>query len=301
MVHDEQNKKNRHPKCHFVHHWNPFLIIGPFHIEVSFYQPFRTIMHDFYTENEMNWILEFSSLSLRRSREDQIYKVTAQSKTSPLVHNKTALTEAVAFWLNDIEYPEKEIYTLISKEGQPREYTVSPAVKDPYKYIVIHKLLYTISKRIEFATHLNVTARHAATMYRTTNYGLSGIFLPHLDSWGYEKGAQFPEYHKQLITNGDYMATFQGYYKDTSGGGGTGFMNENYEGTVEPKKGSAAFWINMLSCHEKEKRSQHAGCPVLKGSKWIISRWMYSWDQWKSWPCYLEPHTTILPFAGMSD
>ena len=144
MVYDEQNKNNRHPKCHLVHHWNPFLIIGPFHIEVSLYQPFRTIMHDFYTENEMNCILDFSSLRLRKSREDQIYKVTPQSETSPLVHNKTAVTEAVAFWLNDIEYPEKEIYTLISKEGQPREYTVSPAVKDPYKYIVSHKLLYTI-------------------------------------------------------------------------------------------------------------------------------------------------------------
>ena len=298
-IDNEHSRSYRHPKCHLVHHWNPFLIIGPFHIEVKFYEPFRTIIHEFFTEKEMDWIMGYSGPRLTKSREQKISQAALQIKKSKLGY-KSGVTEGCQFWFNDIEYPDKEKYTQISNEGQPLEYEVSPAVKDPYKYIVNHKMLYTISKRIELVTHFNVTARHAATPYRTTNYGLSGIFSPHLDTWGYEKGAQITEDRKELIRTGDYMATFQGYYKDTPGGGATGFMNKNYEGTVGPKKGSAAFWINMFSCHEKEQRSIHAGCPVLKGSKWIISRWMFSWDQWKSWPCYLEPMTTILPFSGMS-
>lgn len=27
--------------------------------------------------------------------------------------------------------------------------------------------------------------------------------------------------------------------------------------------------------------SEHVGCPVLKGSKWILNKWIYSFDQFK--------------------
>ena len=37
-----------------------------------------------------------------------------------------------------------------------------------------------------------------------------------------------------------------------------------------------------------------SGCPVLKGSKWILNKWMYSFDNFKKFPCsitgsYVEP------------
>ena len=102
------------------------------------------------------------------------------------------------------------------------------------------------------------------------------------------------------MRTGDYIATFMGWFADTEAGGETAFMNHKYEGTIRPTKGSAAFWINLANCHQKDERAQHAGCPVLKGSKWILNKWIYSWEQWKSWPCYLEQYKTIYPFEGMS-
>ena len=91
-----------------------------------------------------------------------------------------------------------------------------------------------------------------------------------------------------------------GWFEDTKAGGGTAFNQNNFEGTVEPTKGSAAFWINLSSCHIKDERASHGGCPVLKGSKWILNKWIYSWDQWKNWPCELVPLVSIGPFDGMS-
>lgn len=53
---------------------------------------------------------------------------------------------------------------------------------------------------------------------------------------------------------------------DVSQGGATVFGNLNL--TVTPKKGSAIFWDNLHLSGEIDKRTLHAACPVLCGSKW---------------------------------
>ena len=154
-----------------------------------------------------------------------------------------------------------------------------------------------MSRKIELVTNFNITTRHGASAYQTTNYGLSGMVSTHIDPWGYEHGIDLVEERRQLSRTGDYIATFMGWLEDTQAGGGTAFVTKGYEGTVEPSKGAAAFWINLSSCHMRDPRSGHGGCPVLKGSKWIVNKWIYSWDQWKKWPCYLHPDKTIRPFG----
>ena len=51
---------NANPKCHFVHHFMPFLKIGPFRLEVKLYIPFRTVIHDFFSKKEMDWMMDYS-------------------------------------------------------------------------------------------------------------------------------------------------------------------------------------------------------------------------------------------------
>merc|ERR1712141_574877 len=41
------------PKCRLIHHFSPYLKLGPFHLEIYFYEPFRGIFHDFLSEKEM--------------------------------------------------------------------------------------------------------------------------------------------------------------------------------------------------------------------------------------------------------
>ena len=51
-----------------------------------------------------------------------------------------------------------------------------------------------------------------------------------------------------------------------------------------------------------EYKSSHGGCPILLGSKWIFNKWIYYFDQWKNYPCVLNPDNPIsnyhLPFKG---
>ena len=298
------NTLNGSPKCHFVHHFSPTLKLGPFHLEVKLYYPFRTIIHDFFTDKEMNWMLQYSKPRLTKSREGTVPSSTTSKTASELRYNhneKTGYTvsKAVTTWIQEIKYNEKQEYNIVSSEGEPIV-VEHPPLKDPYSYTIQHEILYDVSKRIELVANFNVTSRHGASHYQSTNYGLSGMVVTHEDPLGYEAGVKLVKDRVDLTRTGDYIATFMGWFEHTPAGGNTAFISKEFEGTVEPTKGSAAFWMNLSSCHLKYRRSTHGGCPVLKGSKWILNKWIYSWDQWKNLPCYLEPYETIRPFEGMS-
>ena len=55
-----------------------------------------------------------------------------------------------------------------------------------------------------------------------------------------------------------------------------------------PEKGAASFWYDLTSEGYRDASSQHGGCPVLKGSKWILNKWMYSFDNFAKFPCYVK-------------
>ena len=293
------NNTRQQAKCHFVHHFTKYLNIGPFKMEVQLYEPFRSIIIDIIYEKEIDWIMDFSKPKLlagriMQSREKTILETTNElSKTMP-----KGLQPAVVRF-NDIIFNEREVYKQISPTGEPLDYDISP-LKDPYGYQIVHPTMAIISKRIELVTNFNVTSRNGASWYQSTNYGLSGMAAMHIDPWGYEQGVPIRKEQKSLVHTGDYIATFMGWIKDTASGGGTSFMDKHFEGRVMPRKGSAAFWINLLSCHSKDYRTWHAGCPVLKGSKWVLNKWIYSFDQWIRWPCLLERGKTIPYFVGIS-
>ena len=146
---------------------------------------------------------------------------------------------------------------------------------------------------------MNVTSRYGASKYQITNYGLAGLVETHLDPWGYETGVDLVFNRRELVTSGDYIATFMGWLKNVPAGGGTGFDFLDYQGLIQPRKGSAAFWIDLTASHERDYRAIHGGCPVIKGSKWILNKWINSFDQWKHWPCEINELDETLPFAGI--
>ena len=55
-----------------------------------------------------------------------------------------------------------------------------------------------------------------------------------------------------------------------------------------PEKGAAAFWYDLTSEGYRDRSTAHGGCPVLKGSKWILNKWMYSFDNFAKFPCNLK-------------
>ena len=55
-------------KCYFVHHLNPFLKLGPFHVEVKVHSPFITLIHDFFLNIEMDWLVTYSKPRLSKKK-----------------------------------------------------------------------------------------------------------------------------------------------------------------------------------------------------------------------------------------
>ena len=275
-------------KCHFLHHDDPFLNLGPFKMEILLKNPFRMIFHDFLSESEIKYMIDYSTPRLSRARVEDV-KNQGEAKKRFSAGNKVRIvSKTVQCWIIDKFW--KEPYTINMETKQ------IGTMKDPDSYQVNHLVMFKLAKKIEIATRLNVSARFASTEFQVTNYGLSGLCESHIDPHGYIEGREVPEERKNLYASGDMIATFMSWLGDVDAGGYTAFDSIGYEQAVQPTKGSAVFWIDLDRKGHKERRSAHSGCPVLKGSKWILNKWIYYFDQFKMWPCGRDPKEEYPPF-----
>ena len=116
----------------------------------------------------------------------------------------------------------------------------------------------------------------------------------HNGAWGYAAdGVKLVEDRLYLVTNGDFMATFMVWLSDTDQGVSTAYVNADGLEQVDPKRGSAAFWFNLFSFQKKDVNAEQVGCPVLKGQKWILNKWINSFNQWKHGPCRLDEYLAL--------
>ena len=148
--------------------------------------------------------------------------------------------------------------------------------------------MYKIARRMELVSQMDITTRHSSTNFQTTNYGLGGTCDLHVDPYGYIEGVEIGESHQSLIDSGDMLATFMGWLEDTDAGGGTAFLAPYKEFLVTPRKGAVAFWHDLDRKGYRLNEAYHGGCPVLKGSKWILNKWIYYFNQFQKFPCGLN-------------
>ena len=134
---------------------------------------------------------------------------------------------------------------------------------------------------------------------QVTNYGLGGLCETHFDPHGYIEGVELPPHplFQRLKKQGDMAATVMGWLEDVEAGGDTAFapgpgMNNV---VVKPEKGSAAFWYDLDRKGYRDRRLLHGGCPILKGSKWILNKWIHFFDQFRYLPCAIKPDMEFFP------
>ena len=166
----------------------------------------------------------------------------------------------------------------------------------------LSNLADAMSKRIEHSTHLNLASPNSASHFRVSWYGLGALVESHSDVYGVEEEKK--ELHsnfKKYYDTGDNLATILIWLNDVQHGGGTFFISPSKRQLIKPLKGSMLLWVNIEASGRKSDFQEHGGCPVIKGSKFILGRWIYQYNQWKNIPCSIRKNAeialTILPIG----
>lgn len=100
------------------------------------------------------------------------------------------------------------------------------------------------------------------------HYNGGGEYRPHFDYFPPDD----PGSAAQMKVGGQRVATLIMYLNDVEGGGATVFPKLGLE--VCPTKGSAVYFEYTNSKNQIDPMTLHAGAPVNRGEKWIVTKWM---------------------------
>ena len=251
-------KTSSEGSCKYLHHDNNFLKLGPFKLEILRRLPYLSMFHEFIDNQEIEWLIRETKPKLSASRTDMQYQSGKLDGTVKIVE-KTVQT-----WLQEFNI-----------KGSDTSYEqLRPT---PSQVSIRHPILYRISRKIQLATKLEMRFPTSSSMTQVTNYGLAGLCELHNDPSGFNEGYVLGAGDKRVEGYGDILGTFMAWLNQVDGGGGTAFPD--HELLVNPGLiGSAAFWYSLDKKGFRHLEAEHGGCPVTKGSKWILNRWMYYFD-----------------------
>nr|CAH0108398.1 unnamed protein product [Daphnia galeata] len=158
--------------------------------------------------------------------------------------------------LKKLAQPRFQRATVQKKETGEREFSKYRIAKSSWLKKDDHEYVSNIRRRVGAITGLNMATSEDL---QVCNYGIGGHYEPHYD-------------YARL--------------SDVEAGGATVFPKLNL--SLWPQKGSAVFWYNLYPNGEGNEMTQHAGCPVLTGSKWVSNYWIHERAQEFRRPCGLK-------------
>ncbi|MEX0961629.1 MAG: 2OG-Fe(II) oxygenase [Simkaniaceae bacterium] len=126
-------------------------------------------------------------------------------------------------------------------------------------------IVVDIENRIAELTH---TPKENGESFQILHYQPGGEYKPHYDTFDPETVGGKNCFDR----GGQRVATVILYLNSTEVGGETIFPNVDI--AVTPKKGDAVLFYNLSEEGQIDKNSLHGGAPVLKGEKWIATKWI---------------------------
>ena len=142
-------------------------------------------------------------------------------------------------------------------DARSSEGTFFPLNADP--------LIETIDARVSAIMNLPVENGEGLQIL---HYHTGGQYTPHYDYFA----PSDPGSATHVANGGQRVASLVMYLNDVEDGGATVFPDLQL--TVGPKKGSAVYFEYCNSRNQLDPLSLHGGLPVLKGEKWIATKWM---------------------------
>tara|TARA_Y100001958_G_C21216227_1_gene541638 strand:- start:1028 stop:1642 length:615 start_codon:yes stop_codon:yes gene_type:complete len=110
--------------------------------------------------------------------------------------------------------------------------------------------------------------------FQVIHYNENEEYKYHYDAYDMNETEKYKKFTRE---RGNRLRTVLVYLNDVEEGGGTGFdtLNE-YEGEiiVEPKMGKMVVFNNVNDDGSLNRKSRHAGLPVIKGEKWAFNLWL---------------------------
>ena len=292
-----ENPENfKHKKCFYLDHSDPYLRLGPIKTQVYSKEPLRLVFVDFMHPNEIDYLINKSKPNLSRLRHVDPSNYRGNKRDYNTGKRSTIIHKTVQYWFNDLDYPN--LPNITSKVQDPSDDPNFSEVEFECSNCDVMKMVdekvHKLSQRILQVTKMTPIGQFSSSQYQTTNYGLAGLCEIHADPAGYVMHDIKMSFDaKRHRISGDIIATVMGWLSDVKAGGATSFIQPGHEMLIQPEKGSVAFWMDLKADSTVDARTVHAGCPILMGQKWIFNKWLYSFDQWKNYPCLLEKGQTL--------
>ncbi|KAI5643368.1 2OG-Fe(II) oxygenase superfamily domain-containing protein [Phthorimaea operculella] len=203
-----------------------------------------------------------------------------------LIHD--AISDAEIQTIKDIALPELEIVPIDDDDENTTMFN-NPSKKmtfDRHQSVSISKVTQRVSDMTGLWAELQLLT--------VSNYGVGGHYVPHLDSTDlmeeeeivkYLKSKyqlkrltkQFLHFQKTRMLHFFRIATVLFYLSDVEQGGATVFPFLGL--SVFPVKGAALVWTNLLPTGKSDLNLVHGACPVLRGSKWVATKWIDAKNQ----------------------
>ncbi|SDB92978.1 2OG-Fe(II) oxygenase [Acinetobacter boissieri] len=233
------------------------------------------------TKQDASKILEKFSLNTKTTSTEQILP----KEISNQIHIQQQQIK-VAMKLDDpkvvlfhdvLTAQECDEIILLSQEKMQRSRVVDPHtgqhVLNPnrtsegtYFKVCENELFTRVDHRL--AELMNVPLEHGEGC-QILKYGIGGEYRPHFDYFDPNKKGTA----ETLARSGQRISTLIMYLNDVEEGGATYFPELGIH--VMPVKGSAVYFeYYNTETKTLDPRSLHAGMPVVKGEKWIMTKWV---------------------------
>lgn len=141
--------------------------------------------------------------------------------------------------------------------GRTSEGTYFPLNADPFIARLDRRVAALMNRPVENGEGLQIL-----------HYRSGGEYTPHFDYFA----PADPGSRAHLANGGQRVATLVIYLNDVEDGGATVFPELKL--AIGPKKGAAAYFEYCNSKGQVDPLTLHGGAPVLRGEKWIATKWM---------------------------
>ena len=104
-------------KCILVHHNDPFTQLGPFKIEMAYNSPIIMIIHELFTEEDTDYLVDWATPRLSRTRQISLKEDDGQRPKNEWMYRKTVTRFSFIMFCSHLSPYRPEQFIRASRPG----------------------------------------------------------------------------------------------------------------------------------------------------------------------------------------